>query len=310
MQGVVMKSTGSWYLVRSDNGDYHTCRIMGKFRIKKLKSTNPVAVGDLVTLKSDGNDYVITEIKDRKNYIIRKSVNLSKQVQIIASNIDHAFLIITLASPATSIGFIDRFLVTAEAYQIPTTLVFNKIDLYDNYDQEYHNSIVSMYEDVGYECIEVSALNKLNINLLIQKMKGLVTLFSGHSGVGKSTLVNAIDPGLNPLTNEISSTHKKGQHTTTFAEMYALDFGGYIIDTPGIKGFGLVDINEFELGDYFPEIRALKSQCKFNNCLHINEPHCAVKKALEKEEIHVPRYESYLTLMENDESPYRISKYH
>lgn len=310
MQGMVVKSTGSWYWVRTNDGEYHQCRIKGKFRIQGLKSTNPIAVGDWVSLSVEGGDYIITDINERKNYIIRKSVNLSKQVHIIASNIDRAFLIITLASPATSIGFIDRFLVTAEAYQIPTILVFNKVDLYDQFDREYHNDIVEMYEGAGYECVEVSALNNYNTDVLIEKMKGEVTLLAGHSGVGKSTLVNAIDPKLDLLTQEVSSSHQKGQHTTTFAEMYELEFGGFIIDTPGIKGFGLVEMENTELADYYPELRALKGQCKFNNCLHVNEPKCAVKDAVDIGEIHPVRYDSYLTLLEDDENPYRESKYH
>lgn len=310
MQGMVVKSTGSWYWVRTEDGEYHQCRIKGKFRIKGLKSTNPIAVGDWVSISGDDGDYIITDINDRKNYIIRKSVNLSKQVHIIASNIDRAFLIITLASPPTSIGFIDRFLVTAEAYQIPTTLVFNKVDLYDEFDREYHSDIVSMYENAGYECIEASALNNKNVDLIIDKMKGKVSLLAGHSGVGKSTLVNAIDPELDLLTQEVSSSHQKGQHTTTFAEMYELDFGGFIIDTPGIKGFGLVEMEDAELADYYPELRALKGECKFNNCLHVNEPKCAVKNAVDTGEIHPVRYDSYLTLLEDDENPYRESKYH
>ena len=310
MQGVVVKSTGSWYSVLTDDGVQLDCRIRGKFRIQGLKSTNPVAVGDRVLLDVNGEDYLISKILERKNYIIRKSVNLSKQVHIIAANIDQAFLIVTLASPTTSVGFIDRFLVTAEAYQIPTVLVFNKVDLYDEFDREYHDEIVQMYTNSGYECLETSALGQMNIDLLTTKMTAKVTLLSGHSGVGKSTLVNVIDPDLDLVTQQVSEAHNKGMHTTTFAEMYPLHFGGFIIDTPGIKGFGLVDVSEFELADYFPEILRLKGQCKFHNCKHVNEPKCAVKDAVAVDEIHPVRYESYLSILEDDGNQYREFKYH
>ncbi len=310
MEGVVVKSTGSWYNVRIQDGSQVECRIRGKFRIKGLKSTNPISVGDHVILSLEGNDYLITEILDRKNYIIRKSVNLSKQVHIIASNMDQAFLIITLASPATTIGFIDRFLVTAEAYQIPAYLVFNKIDLYDEFDREYHDQIAKMYSDAGYNCIEVSALNQQNLKSLTDLMIDKVTLLSGHSGVGKSTLVNAIDGNLHLETQKVSDAHQKGMHTTTFAEMFELAFGGYIIDTPGIKGLGLVEMDDSELADYFPEMRALKGQCKFHNCIHVNEPKCAIKDAVDAGHIHPVRYDSYLTILEDDGGQYRESKYH
>ena len=310
MQGVVVKSTGSWYSVLTNDGVQLDCRIRGKFRIQGLKSTNPVAVGDRVLLDVNGEDYLISKILERKNYIIRKSVNLSKQVHIIAANIDQAFLIVTLASPTTSVGFIDRFLVTAEAYQIPTVLVFNKVDLYDEFDREYHDEIVQMYTKSGYECLETSALDQMNIDLLTTKMTAKVTLLSGHSGVGKSTLVNVIDPELDLVTQQVSEAHNKGMHTTTFAEMYPLHFGGFIIDTPGIKGFGLVDVSEFELADYFPEILRLKGQCKFHNCKHVNEPKCAVKDAVAVDEIHPVRYNSYLAILEDDGNQYREFKYH
>lgn len=310
MQGVVVKSTGSWYSVLTNDGVQLDCRMRGKFRIQGLKSTNPVAVGDRVLLDLNGEDYLISKILERKNYIIRKSVNLSKQVHIIAANIDQAFLIVTLASPTTSVGFIDRFLVTAEAYQIPTVLVFNKVDLYDEFDREYHDEIVQMYTNSGYECLETSALGQMNIDLLTTKMTAKVTLLSGHSGVGKSTLVNVIDPVLDLVTQQVSEAHNKGMHTTTFAEMYPLHFGGFIIDTPGIKGFGLVDVSEFELADYFPEILRLKGQCKFHNCKHVNEPKCAVKEAVALDKIHPVRYDSYLSILEDDGNQYREFKYH
>ena len=310
MKALVVKSTGSWYSVLTNDGVQLDCRIRGKFRIQGLKSTNPVAVGDRVLLDVNGEDYLISKILERKNYIIRKSVNLSKQVHIIAANIDQAFLIVTLASPTTSVGFIDRFLVTAEAYQIPTVLVFNKVDLYDEFDREYHDEIVQMYTNSGYECLETSALDQMNIDLLTTKMTAKVTLLSGHSGVGKSTLVNVIDPDLDLVTQQVSEAHNKGMHTTTFAEMYPLHFGGFIIDTPGIKGFGLVDVSEFELADYFPEILRLKGQCKFHNCKHVNEPKCAVKDAVAVDEIHPVRYNSYLSILEDDGNQYREFKYH
>lgn len=310
MEGMVVKSTGSWYTVRLSNGNYLKCRIKGKFRIQSLKSTNPIAVGDQVIIKQEGQDYLITNILQRKNYIIRRSVNLSKQVHIIASNMDQAFLIVTLSSPKTSVGFIDRFLVTAEAYQIPTVLVFNKIDLYDSFDREYHNKLVEIYARASYDCIEVSALTKHNVNLLLDRMKDKVTLIAGHSGVGKSTLVNAIDPTLDLATQKVSVAHQKGMHTTTFAEMFAIQSGGFIIDTPGIKGLGLVDMEDIELSDYFPEIRRYKQACKFHNCKHVNEPKCAVKIAVEAEEIHPNRYYSYLSMLEDDGKQYRESKYH
>ena len=310
MLGMVVKSTGSWYKVRLNDGSYYQCRIKGKFRIQGLKSTNPIAVGDCVKLSLEAGDYLITEILERKNYIIRKSVNLSKQVHIIASNMDQAFLIVTLVSPATSTGFIDRFLITAEAYQIPTLIVFNKIDLYDEFDREYHDELVNMYSKAGYECVGISALNNQNISLLKDRMRGKVTLVSGHSGVGKSTFINIISPNLAIPTNQVSASHQKGMHTTTFAEMFELDFEGFIIDTPGIKGLGLVDIREAELSDYFKEIRVLKGQCKFHNCKHVNEPKCAVKTALDSGMIHPVRYESYLSMLNDDGKQYRESKHH
>ena len=310
MLGIVVKSTGSWYKVRLNDGSYYQCRIKGKFRIQGLKSTNPIAVGDSVKLSLDGEDYLISEILKRKNYIIRKSVNLSKQVHIIASNMDQAFLIVTLLSPATSIGFIDRFLITAEAYQISTVIVFNKIDLYDEFHRKYHDELVQMYSKAGYECIGISALNHQNMGFLKDRMVDKVTLLSGHSGVGKSTFINVISSSLDLPTNQVSPSHQKGMHTTTFAEMFELDFGGFIIDTPGIKGLGLVEMRDAELADYFKEIRLLKGQCKFHNCKHVNEPKCAVKTALDSGMIHPVRYESYLSMLHDDGRQYRESKHH
>jgi len=311
MKGLVTKSTGSWYSVRTEDGKYYQCRIKGKFRIKGIKSTNPLAVGDWVDFEMQEDDEfgIINKIHDRKNYIVRKSVNLSKQTHIIGANIDIAFLVVTMAKPYTSTGFIDRFLVTAEAYNIPTVILFNKIDIYELEERAEMMMLNDIYTAIGYECIEISATEGKNIDLVKEKMKGSVSMFSGHSGVGKSTLINAIDNNLNLKTSEVSSSHNKGQHTTTYAEMFELEFGGFIIDTPGIKGFGLVDMPPEEIGDYFPEIFAIKDQCKFNNCLHTNEPNCAVKEAVENEEISASRYLSYLSFIEGDEENYRTDDY-
>ncbi|WP_196890906.1 ribosome small subunit-dependent GTPase A [Aureivirga marina] len=311
MKGIVIKSTGSWYQVRHEDGTIYQCRIRGKFRIKGIKSTNPVAVGDIVDfeLEPKKDTAVITDIHERKNYIVRKSVNLSKRTHIIASNIDIAFLLVTIDNPPTFEGFIDRFLVTAEAYQIPTVILFNKIDTITEETQEQKEYLEAVYGSIGYLCIDVSATEGINIDEVKELMKGKVSLFSGHSGVGKSTLVNTIEPDLDLKTSEISTQHKQGQHTTTFAEMHPLSFGGYIIDTPGIKGFGIVDFEKNELGNYFPEFFELKSECKFHNCLHVNEPKCAVKEALDRGEIAPTRYNSYLQMLEGDEENYRQDIY-
>ncbi len=308
MTGTVYKSTGSWYWVKV-NDILHKCRIKGKFRLKGIKSTNPIAVGDIVDFdletKNNEETGIITKIHDRRNYIVRKSVNLSKQIHIIGANIDQAFLLITINNPLTLTTFIDRFLTTAEAYSIKTILVFNKMDTYAAEEKAEVMYLKDIYESIGYECIEVSAISKENVELIKEKMIGKVSIFSGHSGVGKTTLVNAIEPNLNLKTKAISSQHKQGQHTTTFAEMFDLSFDAQIIDTPGIKGFGVVDMEKDELGDYFPEFFRLKAHCKFNNCIHVNEPHCAVKKALESEEISWSRYKSYLQILEGEEENYR-----
>lgn len=309
MTGVVYKSTGSWYLVKSDDGIFHQCRIKGKFRLEGIKSTNPIAVGDIVDFdletKGDEEVGVIKKIHERKNVIVRKSVNLSKQTHIIASNIDRAFLLITINNPPTLTTFIDRFLITAEAYSIEAVLIFNKIDTYEIEERAEILYLRDIYEAIGYRCIEVSSTENTNIEAVKELMRENVSMFSGHSGVGKTTLVNAIEPGLDLKTKEISDQHKQGQHTTTFAEMFDLSFGAKIIDTPGIKGFGVVDMEKEELGDYFPEFFALKEHCKFNNCIHVNEPKCAVKDALEDEEISWSRYKSYLQIIEGEEEHYR-----
>ena len=309
MTGIVYKSTGSWYFVKSEEGVLYQCRIKGKFRIKGIKSTNPIAVGDSVEFdietKGDEEIGVIKLIHERTNYIVRKSVNLSKQTQIIASNIDLAFLLITINNPPTLTTFIDRFLVTAQAYSIKVILVFNKIDSYKEEEKGEIAYLKDIYETIGYTCVEVSAIKNINLDTIKNLMKGKTSLFSGHSGVGKTTLLNALEPGLNLKTKQISDQHQQGQHTTTFAEMFDLSFNAKIIDTPGIKGFGVVAIDKEELGDYFTEFFALKSACKFHNCIHVNEPQCAVKEALENEKVSWSRYKSYLQILEGEEENYR-----
>tara|TARA_B100001057_G_C22863493_1_gene955572 strand:- start:2825 stop:3754 length:930 start_codon:yes stop_codon:yes gene_type:complete len=302
-KGVVYCSTGSHYRVKSE-GQFYDCIIQGKFRIKGIKSTNPIAVGDRVVIKilpqAKGSKGVITEIKDRSNYIVRKSVNLSKQIHIIASNIDQVFLMVTLKNPMTFPAFIDRFLVTAKAYEIEVILVFNKIDLYNPQELKEMRLLKSIYENIGYSCLEVVASDLSTLHYIKQAMASKVSMFSGPSGVGKSTLINTLDPNLNLKTGRISDQHQQGQHTTTFAKMFDLISGSRIIDTPGIKGFGVVDIQKEELAGYFSEFSQLQRACKFNNCLHTNEPQCAVKEALEEGEISQSRYRSYLQLLEED----------
>jgi ribosome biogenesis GTPase len=304
MQGLVTKSTGSWYQVQTPNGRRYDCRIKGKFRIKGLTTTNPVAVGDKVDfeLEPEQQQGVITKLYDRRNYIIRKSINLSKQAQIIAANLDQAFLVVTLASPRTSLGFIDRFLVTAEAYDIPASLVYNKLDMFSDEGLEILAEYKAVYERLGYPCYEVSALVGTNIPELRERLKDKITLFSGHSGVGKSSLMNAILPDLDLRTMEISEWSDKGMHTTTFAEMYDLPGGGSIIDTPGIRELGVIDIEQQELSHFFPEMRNRMNQCRFNNCRHINEPGCAVLEALENGDIEPSRYESYLSIYNGNDT--------
>jgi ribosome biogenesis GTPase len=313
MTGIVYKSTGSWYTVKSMEGNFMECRIKGKFRIKGIKSTNPIAVGDVVDYDLDENSDVvtgtITNIHERKNYIVRKSVNLSHQMHIIASNLDFVFLLITVNNPPTTFNFIDRFLVTAEAYGIETILVFNKIDTLDDVTLDEQLYMQHVYQEIGYKCLRVSAKESKGIDELKELMIGKTTMFSGHSGVGKSTLVNALEPSLDLKTKTISEQSMQGQHTTTFAEMYDLSFGAKIIDTPGIKGFGIVDMEKEEISGYFPEFFKLKDQCKFNNCLHKEEPKCAIKIALEEDKISWTRYNSYLKIVEGDDENYRTDIY-
>jgi len=313
MLGVVYKSTGSWYIVKTDDGNFYKCRIKGKFRIQGIKSTSPVAVGDSVRFEiedtGDETTGVINEIEDRKNYIVRKSVNLSKQTHIIAANLDQVFLMITLNNPKTYTIFIDRFLVTAEAYDIPAILLFNKIDSYNDDELVEVKYLAALYRKIGYQCIGISAVTGKNVEKVKELMIGKTSMFSGHSGVGKSTLINRIEPHLNIKTTEISEQHLQGQHTTTFAEMFDLEFGARIIDTPGIKGFGIFDMEKDEIGDYFPELFALKADCKFNNCLHIDEPQCAVKDALENDELAWSRYKSYVQMVTGDDDTYRMDNY-
>jgi len=304
MQGLITKSTGSWYQVQTADGQRFDCRIKGKFRIKGLTTTNPVAVGDVVDFEVEPEQQtgVINKLHDRKNYIIRKSINLSKQAQVIAANLDMALLVVTLASPRTSLGFIDRFLVTAEAYSIPAGIIFNKLDLFSEEGLEILAEYRSIYEQIGYPCYEVSALKKTGIKEVSEVLKAKTTLFSGHSGVGKSTLLNAILPGMEVRTGEISDWSEKGKHTTTFAEMFELPFGGFLIDTPGIRELGVIDIEKQELSHFFPEMRKRLNQCRFHNCRHINEPGCAVLAALEEGQIEPSRYESYLSIYHGNDT--------
>jgi ribosome biogenesis GTPase len=304
MRGLIIKSTGSWYTAQTSEGQRVDCRIKGIFRIKGMVTTNPLAVGDVVDfeMEPDQETGVIINLHPRKNYIIRKSINLSRQAQILAANLDQAVLVVTLASPRTSLGFIDRFLVTAEAYSIPAALIFNKLDLFSDEGMETLADFMSIYQNIGYPCYEVSALVGTNIEQVKELLGNKVTLFSGHSGVGKSSLINALLPNLALRTSEVSDWSDKGTHTTTFAEMFELPDGGFIIDTPGIRELGIIDIHKQELSHFFPEMRGRMNHCRFNNCRHINEPGCAVIEAVEKGEIAQSRYESYLSIYHGNET--------
>ena len=311
MKGLVTKSTGSWYEVKNEAGERMQCRIRGKFRIKGIKTTNPVAVGDWVDYQQepDKDTGVITHIYPRKNYLLRRSINLSKQYHILAANIDKVFVTATLVQPETTTVFIDRILVTAEAYNIPVVILLNKVDLLNTDElQQQKGRFINIYQKAGYPVLEVSAKTNYNIDRLKAMMKDQTSMFAGHSGSGKSSLINAVELGLNLKIGDISQAHRQGKHTTTFAQMYDLSFGGHIIDTPGIRGFGVVDMKPDELDSYFPEIFKHKQDCKFNNCRHLNEPGCAVKQAVETGDIPLSRYKSYLQLLEeieNESGPYR-----
>lgn len=300
--GLVLKSTGSRYKVKTDDGEILDCFIKGKFRIKGIRTTNPLAVGDRVKVRIGEEENLISELYDRKNYIIRKSINLSKKSHILAANIDRAYLVVTLVAPQTHLGFIDRFLVTAEAYDIPVSIIWNKVDLLFPEDMEVLDHYISIYEAIGYPCHKTTLKDPESLGFLKTETEGKQFLLSGNSGVGKSSIAKFLAPHLEIKVGKISMTHLSGQHTTTFAEIFELENGGFLIDTPGIKAFGLIDIDKKNLSHYFPEMLELLPDCRFHNCVHMNEPGCAVKAALEEGEIAPERYESYLSMMEEDES--------
>ena len=309
MRGLVIKNTGSWYLVKTDDGRYVECKIKGNFRLKGIKSTNPVVVGDYVQIV-DNNDNAafITEIEDRKNYIVRRASNLSKQSHILAANLDQCMLIVTVNYPETSTTFIDRFLASAEAYRVPVKLIFNKVDKYSQEEVNYMDALINLYTNIGYECFKISAKENIGLDDINRELNGKVTLLSGNSGVGKSTLINAMLPEESQKTREISVMHNKGMHTTTYSEMVPVDGEGYIIDTPGIKGFGSFDMDEEEMSHYFKEIFKFSVDCKYGNCTHRHEPGCAVIKAVEDNYISQSRYNSYLNMLEDkEEGKYRAA---
>ncbi len=305
---LVLKSTGSNYIVKYNN-EIINCKIKGKFRIKGIRTTNPVAVGDIVDIEQLNNSNTIVNIHQRKNYIIRKATNLSKESHIIAANIDQAILLATMAAPVTELQFIDRFLITAEAYKIPAKIIFNKTDIYMPELIDYMRYIMKIYQDIGYQCLEISVKKNTNIDKVVELLKDKKTVITGNSGVGKSSLINAIDDSLNLKISEISEAYLTGKHTTTFAEMFELKTGGYIIDTPGIKGFGIIDMQKSEIPKYFPEMFELLSNCKFYNCSHIHEPNCAVKEAVENNKIAQFRYLNYISMMQDSDSKYRENNY-
>jgi ribosome biogenesis GTPase / thiamine phosphate phosphatase len=306
-KGLVIKSTGSRYKVLFEQGKITDCTVKGKLRIKEIRTTNPIAVGDNVLFDYDvaDNTGIITEVLDRKNYIIRKSSNLSKHSQIIAANLDQVFLMVTIILPETPVEFIDRFLATSEAYQVSAKIIFNKTDLYGKQELKRMEFLISLYSKIGYECFRLSLVKEENTTLLKNAMKNKINLISGNSGVGKTTLLNLFNPALNLKTEEISNYHKQGKHITTFPEMHPMPFGGYIIDTPGIRGFGVIDMDRNEIYHFFPEIFRKSNECRFYNCLHLEEPGCAVRSSVENGEIDPLRYRSYLNILEDDNSKYR-----
>ncbi|MAU30460.1 MAG: ribosome small subunit-dependent GTPase A [Flavobacteriaceae bacterium] len=309
MKGLVYKSTGSWYTVKSETGDRFDCKIKGKLRLENINSTNPVVVGDFVEFDIEDHDQqevgIIKKIFDRRNYILRKSVNLSKQTHILASNIDLLLLVITLKNPITTTSFIDRFLVSAEAYSIKTLLVFNKCDLYNEVDKDSLNYLINIYDSIGYETIKTCANSGKGIKELEKKISNKTIMLGGHSGVGKTSIINAIDGALNLKVGNISDQHSQGKHTTTYAELHDLDNNIKLIDTPGIKGFGLVNYNIDEISNFFPEFFNVKSKCKFNNCIHLNEPKCRVKDKVKSGEISKSRYDSYIQIINDDNLKHR-----
>ncbi|MBE51276.1 MAG: ribosome small subunit-dependent GTPase A [Flavobacteriales bacterium] len=308
MKCLVIKSTGSWHTVKAEGGQIYECKLRGNFRTRGIKSTNPVVVGDRVSVVDSKGTYVIDNVYERTNCIVRRSVNLSKKTHVIASNIDQAILIITMNQPVTTTAFIDRFLVSANAFGVNVVLLFNKIDLYDLNLLKTHKEYIDMYEKIGYKCISTSVLNN-ELDEIKSVMKNKINIISGHSGVGKSTLINMIQPDLSISTQDISLSHNQGQHTTTFSQLYDMDFGASIIDTPGIKGFGLVEIEKNDICNFFPEFLNLRSKCKFNNCFHNNEPNCEIKEAVLRNEISESRYKNYLSMYNEDDNEYRINNY-
>lgn len=308
MQGTIIRNTGSWYVVRTDDGRLFDCKVKGNFRLKGIRSTNPVAVGDCVAILpgEDDRTALITEILDRRNYIIRKASNLSKQSHIIAANVDQALLVVTIAHPQTSTTFIDRFLASAEAYRVPVVIVFNKVDLYGEAERHELKQLTDLYQQLGYSCFALSALDEESVRPLLQTLQGKTSLLSGNSGVGKSTLLNTLLPGVDVRTAEISESHDTGMHTTTFSQMFTLPQGGEIIDTPGIKGFGTFDMEREEVGHFFREIFRISADCRFGNCTHTIEPGCAVLQAVKENRIALSRYSSYLSMLDDkDEEKYR-----
>ncbi len=302
MRGLIVRQTGSWHVARTDDGQFFDCKVKGNFRLRGIRSTNPVAVGDFVEVlpNADGTA-LITEIHDRRNYIVRRASNLSKQCHVIAANVDQVLLMVTIAHPETSTTFVDRFLATAEAYRIPVLIAFNKTDIYDADETRKMEALMSLYESLHYECHAISSINGATLQPLIRSLQGRTTLLSGNSGVGKSTLLNTLSPDVNARTAEISAAHDKGMHTTTMSEMFSLPFGGQIIDTPGIKGFGTYDMKPEEISHYFREIFAVGADCHYHNCTHTREPDCAVLRAIEEGRIAPSRYASYLSMLQTDE---------